>query len=77
MQHQEAHYLRPETAAELKQIYLIVAEFGTVTGPHLLHDAILAALAADHRWLWLVVFDRNLRARAFYKKLNFQLLGAG
>jgi len=62
-------------ASELKQIYVIADEFGAGTGHLLFDDAMAAIKAAGRDWVWLLVSDKNLRARAFYEKHDFTRIG--
>ena len=64
-------------ASELKQIYVITDEFGAGTGHLLLDDAMETIKAAGRDWVWLLVSDKNLRARAFYEKYGFTRIGTG
>ena len=65
------------TGAELKQIYILSAEYGSGLGRLLFDHALDAASGAGNETLWLSVSDRNQRAQAFYRKLGFQRLGPG
>lgn len=64
-------------SSELKQIYVLAAEYGTGLGQTLYEHAIASIRAAGSQWVWLCVSDINCRARAFYKKLDFKRRGPG
>ena len=66
-----------DTAAELKQIYILASEYGKGLGRTLFEHASDEARNARFHWLWLCVSDRNFRAQAFYKKLNFKPVAVG
>ena len=64
-------------ASELKQIYVLESAYGKGLGPALYDHALEAIRSAGNQWVWLCVANTNHRARAFYRKLGFQLIGAG
>lgn len=64
-------------SSELKQIYVLAAEYGTGLGRSLYDHALKNVRSVRGNWVWLSVSDINYRAQAFYKKLGFERLGAG
>jgi GNAT superfamily N-acetyltransferase len=57
--------------AELRGLYVTKAQLGSGLGQRLLDEALPGGLAAE---LW--VFERNVRARAFYQRNGFRTDGA-
>jgi GNAT superfamily N-acetyltransferase len=64
-------------SSELKQIYVLSCEYGKGTGKLLFDEAIRCTKNANSLWVWLIVSDYNQRAQSFYRKWQFELLGAG
>jgi ribosomal protein S18 acetylase RimI-like enzyme len=64
-------------SSELKQIYVLSSEYGRGTGKLLFDDAIRCTRNAKSSWIWLIVSDYNRRAQSFYRKSQFEPLGAG
>ena len=64
-------------ATELKQLYVLSEYYGTGIGKALYGDAVKKTQQANHRWIWLVVSDENMRAQAFYRKQAFKRVAAG
>ena len=65
------------TAAELKQIYVLSAAFGSGLGGALFDDAIEQIQPRGREGVWLCVSDLNERAKRFYEKLGFERFGSG
>jgi len=65
------------SGVELKQIYILSEAYGMGLGRQLFDDAVQVAKAAGHEYMWLSVSNRNHRAKRFYEKLNFQIVGTG
>ena len=64
-------------SSELKQIYVLRDAYGGGLGGALFEHALSTIRTAGRSWVWLCVSDRNYRAQAFYRKLDFVKLGAG
>lgn len=64
-------------SSELKQIYVLAKHYGTGLGLTLFQSVIEYAKSNGSTWLWLCVSDVNLRAVAFYKKLEFSIIEPG
>lgn len=64
-------------ASELKQIYVLSDHYGSGLGKSLFEHALEIIRSSNRKWVWLVVSDKNTRARRFYEKQNFKPLGAG
>ena len=60
---------------ELKRIYVLSAAHGGGLGPALMARAIEDARAAGHARMLLGVYGENHRARRFYEKQGFALVG--
>ena len=56
---------------------MIADEFGLGTGHLLFDDAMDAIKVASRDGVWLLVSNKNLGARAFYKKYDFAQIGTG
>jgi ribosomal protein S18 acetylase RimI-like enzyme len=64
-------------SSELKQIYVLAAEYGNGLGRSLYEHALDRIRGTGSGSVWLSVSDINYRAQAFYKKLGFDQLGPG
>lgn len=64
-------------SAELKQIYTLADHYGTGLGRALFNDATATILNMGKQAVWLTVADANHRAKAFYGKLGFEVMGGG
>ena len=64
-----------ERPIELLRIYALREWAGRGVGPRLLEACIAEAQARGHDVLWLGVWERNLRAQAFYRKWGFVEVG--
>jgi diamine N-acetyltransferase len=60
----------------LSRLYSRKAWIGRGVGPRLLAAVIAAALERGARTLWLTVWERNERAKAFYRKQGFVDVGS-
>jgi GNAT superfamily N-acetyltransferase len=60
---------------ELQRIYLLQAWLGLKAGPALLQRCLDEAWALGAQTLWLGVWERNDRARAFYRRHGFIEVG--
>lgn len=60
---------------ELWRFYLARAHHGRGIARHLMDAVVAAGLARGRRTLWLGVWERNRRARAFYSKSGFTDIG--
>jgi ribosomal protein S18 acetylase RimI-like enzyme len=67
--------VRGPAPLELKRIYVARAWHGQGVAQALMGAAIEAARARGARTLWLGVWERNLRAVAFYAKYGFTRVG--
>jgi GNAT superfamily N-acetyltransferase len=54
-------------------LYVVPSAWGTGVGVALLRAALEAVQQAGHRSVWLVVVDRQTRARRFYEREGFVL----
>ena len=61
--------------AELFRLYVDPSMFGKGLGARLLEEVLKAASIEDSDVLWLIVYYKNLRAKAFYAKHDFQSVG--
>lgn len=60
---------------ELKRIYVLAGAHGGGTGPALMAQAVEDARAAGHARMLLGVYGENWRARRFYEKQGFAVVG--
>ena len=60
---------------ELVRLYISREWFGRGVGETLMRACLDEAKNAGHETLWLGVWERNARARAFYVKWNFRAVG--
>ncbi len=61
---------------ELRRIYLMKQAQGSGLGAALMARALEDAAAADRTRVLLGVWDQNTRARAFYERQGFEVIGA-
>lgn len=64
------------TALELSRLYVAREWHGRGIAHDLMRLTLAFARENDHRSIWLGVWDRNPRARAFYAKWNFREIGS-
>lgn len=60
---------------ELRRIYTLAAVHGTGLGPALMKAAVAEARARGHRRMLLGVHPDNARARRFYERTGFRVIG--
>jgi GNAT superfamily N-acetyltransferase len=65
-----------ESSIELVRMYLAPAWYGRGIGDELMTHCFGVAHARDCDVVWLKVWDRNERARAFYQRWGFRAVGA-
>jgi diamine N-acetyltransferase len=63
-------------ALELQRFYVDTPEHGRGVAQTLMHAVFAAARDLDARYLWLGVWERNVRGRAFYRKMGFTDVGS-
>lgn len=63
--------LQDPEALELERIYVASNQLGKGIGQQLLDKAIIIARRAGLRYIWLGVWEHNLKARKFYDKNGF------
>ncbi|HJU52961.1 MAG TPA: GNAT family N-acetyltransferase [Pyrinomonadaceae bacterium] len=64
-----------ESPIELVRIYVLQKWLGSGVGRALMQRCVEEAHASGARVLWLGVWQRNLRAQAFYRKWGFTTVG--
>lgn len=60
---------------ELQRIYVDNCFHGTGVARRLMHDTLLLAQTMGFKAVWLGVWEENFRARAFYAKSGFSMVG--
>lgn len=60
---------------ELVRLYVSREWLGRGVGEALMHACLDEAKQSGHETIWLGVWERNGRARAFYRKWNFRAVG--
>ncbi|MCJ8153400.1 GNAT family N-acetyltransferase [Chryseobacterium sp. SSA4.19] len=63
--------LQDETSIEIERIYVKSSHHGKKVGQLLYDKALESALQENKKYLWLGVWEENLRAVTFYKKNGF------
>lgn len=63
--------LQDETSLEIERIYVKKSHHGQRVGQLLYHQALETAYQLDKSYVWLGVWEENLRALNFYKKNGF------
>lgn len=61
-----------EAAIELERIYVVEEHQGKQIGVLLLQTCLDYARANDFYWIWLGVWEHNVKAQQFYKKWGFE-----
>ena len=61
---------------ELERIYVSEAQKGKGLGKLLIEKALERAAFHRNEWLWLGVWEDNLKALAFYKTMGFETFGS-
>ncbi len=64
-----------ERPLELARLYAGQAWIGRGVGASLMTACIAEAVRRGHRTMWLGVWERNLRAQAFYRRWDFRIVG--
>ena len=62
-------------AVELSRLYLLASAQGRGIGTALMKQALATAVELGGRTVWLGVYDRNVRAVAFYESWGFRQVG--
>jgi len=70
-----AECLKDENAIELQRIYVLRHIKGKGVGFALIRKCFEAAREKDYETIWLGVWEENLAAQGFYKKLGFKRVG--
>ena len=73
--HGELPNIRGKNPIELVRLYVSRESLGSGVGAALMQAAINEARHEGYETLWLGVWERNHRARAFYRKWNFHEVG--
>jgi diamine N-acetyltransferase len=60
---------------ELERIYVRKAYLGSGLGKRLMNYALQLTLDFNKKYIWLGVWDQNIKAIAFYKKMGFKEAG--
>jgi ribosomal protein S18 acetylase RimI-like enzyme len=60
---------------ELQRIYVGLDHHGSGLGKMLMDSAIAIAKKERFEWIWLGVYEENKRAKRFYEKLGFEMVG--
>lgn len=67
--------VKDHTAMELERIYVLEKYQGKQIGKWMLEQAIHIARTMQKKYLWLGVWEQNIRAIEFYKRYGFQIFG--
>ena len=65
----------PGNAMEIERIYVYAAAYGKGVGQALFEKALELAMAAGVDYVWLGVWEHNMRAQQFYRKNGFAVFG--
>ena len=68
--------IRGPNPIEMVRLYVDRAWHGRGVAHQLMEHAISVAAGLDRKTLWLGVWERNLRAQAFYRKCGFREVGS-
>lgn len=64
-----------EPAIELERIYIVAGYQGKKIGALLLQTCLNHAKEKNFKWLWLGVWEHNIKALDFYKRWGFEKFG--
>lgn len=64
--------IQAEEGLELERIYLYQKHQNQGLGKNILHEVKIKALMEDKKYIWLGVWEHNLRAIKFYENYGFQ-----
>lgn len=67
--------LKDGRAVEIERIYVVKKFHGRQAGQQLCEKAVEAAKAADAQYIWLGVWEENIKAIGFYKNNGFEEFG--
>ncbi|GAB3801751.1 GNAT family N-acetyltransferase [Spirosoma humi] len=73
--HAPPRRMKQRNAIEIQRIYLVASQIGQGQGRALIQYCLDWARAQKYKAVWLGVWERNVRARAFYEKMGFTPLG--
>jgi ribosomal protein S18 acetylase RimI-like enzyme len=68
--------LQDPNALEVERIYILQQYQGQQIGKHLLNFAIQTAINANLSYVWLGVWEHNIKAISFYKSKGFEQFGS-
>ncbi|HYH14058.1 MAG TPA: GNAT family N-acetyltransferase, partial [Flavisolibacter sp.] len=63
--------IQDDSALEIERIYVLQAFHGKKVGPLLFEKALQVAKQKNVKYVWLGVWEENIRAISFYKKNGF------
>lgn len=61
-----------ENTIELQRLYVLTAAQGKSIGKLLMERALRFAADNHYEWIWLGVWERNVKAQEFYRKWGFE-----
>ncbi|AKD58345.1 GCN5 family acetyltransferase [Spirosoma radiotolerans] len=73
--HTPPRRMKQRNAIEIQRIYLLQSQIGQGQGRTLLQYCTDWARMQGYKAVWLGVWERNYRARAFYEKMGFKPFG--
>lgn len=73
--HAPPRRMKQRNAVEIQRIYLLQSQIGQGQGRMLLQYCLDWAQAQGYKAVWLGVWERNDRAKAFYEKMGFEPFG--
>lgn len=65
-----------EAAVEIERIYILKDYFGKGLGQFLLDNAIIIGKSYQPNYIWLGVWEKNMRAIRFYEKNGFRIFSS-
>jgi ribosomal protein S18 acetylase RimI-like enzyme len=68
----EVRHLLGENTVELQRLYVLTSAQGKSIGKLLMERALQYAVDNNYEWIWLGVWERNVKAQEFYKKWGFE-----
>ncbi len=68
----EVEHLLGKDTVELQRLYVLEKFHGQKIGAALMHEAMDYAKRTDYTWIWLGVWEENLKAQQFYIRWGFE-----
>ena len=68
----EVEHLLGKNTIEMQRLYVLHQFHGRKVGAALMRDTLAYARSKKYEWLWLGVWEKNVRAQTFYTRWGFE-----